>query len=300
MTKVIGILVNPRKKNIDRLVRKLDDWILGTAPPADFRICTYDSPYIKNNFRKIRTQSDSEIFKDAELIITLGGDGTLLRTINKMKRFDIRMLGVNLGGLGFIADTPPDKLTDHIQNYLEGRFFIDERSQISCYLPETDKKFRAFNDIVIDKAGFARVIQIETHIDTEALNNYIADGLIVSTPTGSTGHSLSNGGPIVAPGARVFVINPICPHSLTNRPVIIPDDMKLKIVVYTEADSFNIYRDGTEQGSFPSGTLMELKRSEHTVKLVKMEHQRFFSVLSKKLHWGEDFRNKNRWTYKKI
>ncbi len=300
MTKIIGILVNPRKKNIDRLVRKLDKWLMETETEALFRICTYDSPFIKNHFNKIEARTDREIFNEAELIITLGGDGTLLRTINKMNRFDIKMMGVNLGGLGFIADTPPDKLIDHIQNYLNGRYFIDERSQISCYLPESDEKFRAFNDIVIDKAGFARVIQIETHIDTEALNNYIADGLIVSTPTGSTGHSLSNGGPIVAPGAEVFVINPICPHSLTNRPVIIPDQMHLKIIVYTEADSFNIFRDGTEQGSFPSGTVLELKRSRHTVKLVKMEHQRFFGVLSKKLHWGEDFRNKNRWTYKKI
>ncbi len=300
MTKIIGILVNPRKKNIDRLVRKLDKWLAETDTGAIFRICTYDSPYIKNHFNKIEARTDTEIFNEAEMIITLGGDGTLLRTINKMNRFDIKMMGVNLGGLGFIADTPPDKLIEHIQNYLHGRYFIDERSQISCFLPESEEKFRAFNDIVIDKAGFARVIQIETHIDTEALNNYIADGLIVSTPTGSTGHSLSNGGPIVAPGAGVFVINPICPHSLTNRPVIIPDRMHLKIIVYTEADSFNIFRDGTAQGSFASGTVMELKRSRHTVKLVKMEHQRFFGVLSKKLHWGEDFRNKNRWTYKKI
>lgn len=298
-TPYIGILVNPRKKNINPIVRQLDAWLDSQKPRARFNICTYESEYISNDFRVLQESAARDILDKAELIITLGGDGTLLRTINKIQRFDIHFMGVNLGGLGFIADTPPEKLTDHIRHYLDGQYLIDERAQITCRVEDRDEKFRAFNDIVIDKAGFARVIQIETHVGDERLNNYVADGLIISTPTGSTGHSLSAGGPIVAPGSRVFVVNPICPHSLTNRPVIIPDDKQMRITVYTEADSFNILRDGTQQGTYPGGTSFILKRSEHNIKLVKMAHQRFFRTLSKKLHWGEDFRNKNRWTYSK-
>lgn len=211
----------------------------------------------------------------------------------------MNVLGVNLGGLGFLANTPPEKLLHHVENYLSGNYVVDERTMLCCKIAGTSNKFVALNDIVIDKAGFSRVIQIDTKIDGELLNSYIADGLIISTPTGSTGYSLSAGGPIVPPHTNVFVLNPICPHSLTNRPIVIDDNSEITVQVWTESESFNLMRDGEKKGNFPSGEKFLIKKSPTRARFIQTKSQNFFKILSKKLSWGGDFRNKKRWTYQK-
>ncbi len=190
-------------------------------------------------------------------------------------------------------------MTGHLDQVIAGQYYVDERTLLALRQNGSKQTFAALNDIVIDKAGFSRVIQMDVKIDGRALNSYIADGLIISTPTGSTGYSLSAGGPIVAPHSNVISLNPICPHSLTNRPVIIPDDCEITIQVWTEHDSFNIIRDGVQHGSYESGSRFVIKKSKRKVYFIKMKSQNFFKTLSKKLSWGEDFRNKKRWTYQK-
>lgn len=170
---------------------------------------------------------------------------------------------------------------------------------LQCKINGSKTSFTALNDIVIDKAGFSRVIQIDTKINGKLLNSYIGDGLIVSTPTGSTGHSLSAGGPILTPNTKVFVLNPICPHSLTNRPVVISDNSEIIIQVWTESASFNILRDGENQGEYTSGTKIQIKKSHLTIEFIQSKSHNFLNTLRKKLRWGGDFRNKNRWTYQK-
>ncbi len=297
--KIIGIIVNPRKDNVSSILENLDEWVSKFKDQASFWLCTNNSPYVKAEFTQFHISTEKEILSNADIIVTLGGDGTILRTVAKLSENSPQFLGVNLGGLGFLADTTADKLTEHLENVLMGQYYLDERTLIAIRQNGYKKKLIALNDIVIDKAGFARVIQIDVKINGKTLNSYIGDGLIVSTPTGSTGYSLSAGGPIIAPHSKVIVLNPICPHSLTNRPVVVSDDAEISIQVWTEHNSFNIIRDGQSQGSYPSGSRFVIKKSKKNVPFIKMKSQNFFKTLSKKLSWGEDFRNKKRWTYQK-
>ena len=297
MSVTVGIFVNPRKKQVRQPLAQLNNWIKQTKPDASFLLRDYDSPYTDENYSHISYRSEKEILKAAKVILTLGGDGTILRTVKAIGPRGIPVLGVNLGGLGFLADTPPEIFLDYIEAVVKGHYLIEERSLLHCRVNKGEQNFTAFNDFVIDKAGFSRVIEINTTVNGHLLNSYIADALILSTPSGSTGYSLSAGGPIVIPQSHVFIINPICPHSLTNRPVVIPDTSLVKIRVATEYKEVSLICDGFTAASLPSGTELEFQKADYSVKLIKMKEREFFETMRNKLRWGEDFRNKNRWSY---
>jgi len=292
-----GIFVNPRKQQVRNPLKQLNKWIELTQPAAEFLLCESESPYIDKTYSHLAKASEQEIFQKSEIIITLGGDGTILRTMQAIGDRRIPVLGVNLGGLGFLADTSPEAFIDHINSILTGHYLIEERALLHCSVNKGEYSFVAFNDLVIDKAGFSRVIEISTRIDGDLLNSYIADALILSTPSGSTGYSLSAGGPIVIPQTNVFIINPICPHSLTNRPVVVPDTSVITIKVATEFKEVNLLRDGQLVAALPSGTEFEFSKANYTAHLVKMKKREFLETIRTKLHWGEDFRNKQRWSY---
>ena len=294
---IVGILVNPRKKEVGAPLDSLDEWISLSNPGAEFLLATYQSKYLRTDYRNLKILPVEEILARADLLVTLGGDGTILRTVQAIGDREIPILGVNLGGLGFLAETPPELLIPNLQSYLMGKYLVESRKLLNCLVVDRDERFFALNDFVFDKAGFSRVIEIITMVDGSLLNSYIADALILSTPTGSTGYSLSAGGPIVLPGTEVFIINPICPHSLTNRPVVVPDTATISIKVYTEHKEFFLFRDGYKVDSYPSGTSFELTKAPFFAKLVKVKKRSFIETLRNKLHWGEDFRNKNRWSY---
>lgn len=296
MSITFGIIVNPRKEQVSLPLHRLNEWINTTNPPAGFILCDYNSPYVDSSYSNIQHVTERELILKADIVLTLGGDGTILRTVQAIGAQNIPILGVNLGGLGFLADTPPDAFIEHIQSFIEGKYFIEERAMLQCKVNDADD-YVAFNDMVIDKAGFSRVIEIVTRIDGHLLNSYIADALILSTPSGSTGYSLSAGGPIVIPQTDVFIINPICPHSLTNRPVVVPNKSVISLKVATEHKEVNLFRDGQLVASLPSGTKFEFSKAPYKMKLVKMKEREFFEILRSKLHWGEDFRDKNRWSY---
>lgn len=296
--KIIGIIVNPRKEKVHTPLESLDKWISQTKPDAEFILCTYNSIYVKKRYKNLPLVSEEEILNKSEIIVTLGGDGTILRAVYSIGLLEIPILGVNLGGLGFLAETAPDMLTSHLQAYLSNNYVIENRTMMKCHVEKTNYTFYAFNDIVIDKAGFSRVIEIETYIDESLLNSYIADALILSTPTGSTGYSLSAGGPIVIPQTNVFIVNPICPHSLTNRPVVVPDDSVISIKVFTEYKEVNVFRDGQMDQCYPSGTSFVITKGEYPAKLIKTKEKGFYDTLRSKLLWGKDFRDKDHWSYK--
>lgn len=296
--KIIGIIVNPRKEKVHTPLESLDKWISQTKPDAKFILCTYNSIYVKKRYKNLPLVSEEKILNKSEIIVTLGGDGTILRAVYSIGSSETPILGVNLGGLGFLAETAPEMLTGHLQAYLSNNYVIENRTMMKCHVEKTNYTFYAFNDIVIDKAGFSRVIEIETYIDESLLNSYIADALILSTPTGSTGYSLSAGGPIVIPQTNVFIVNPICPHSLTNRPVVVPDDSVISIKVFTEYKEVNVFRDGQMDKSYPSGTSFVITKGEYPAKLIKTKEKGFYDTLRNKLLWGKDFRDKDHWSYK--
>lgn len=291
----IGILVNPRKEKVVKYLKDINSWIENVEYQTNFLLCTYNSKHISQTFLNISHVSEKELLKRSDIIITLGGDGTILKAVHSIGNLSVPILGVNLGGLGFLADTPPENMIKNIESCLKGNYFIEDRSILRCKIKENQDTFFAFNDIVIDKSGFSRVIEIVTHIDNNLLNYYIADGIILSTPTGSTAYSLSAGGPIVVPQTNVFIINPICPHSLTNRPVVVTDNSIVTLDVFTEYKEINIYRDGQFFQSCPSGTSFEISKADFQARLVKMKEMSFYNTLRNKLHWGEDFRDKKRW-----
>jgi len=294
----IGIILNPRKEEVIGPLKFISEWIAHTKPHADFLLCTNESKYLKDIKHDFSEVSEQNILERCDMILTLGGDGTILRTVKAIGERTIPVMGVNLGGLGFLADTPTEALLHHLQAYINGDYYLEERSLLKCIVENNKQTFYAFNDIVIDKSSFSRVIEIITHVDGHLLNSYIADGLILSSPSGSTGYSLSAGGPIVIPQTKVFVINPICPHSLTNRPVVVSDLSKITIQVFTEYKEICIFRDGEKVGNFPSGSSFIITKAEYPARLIKMKSHTFFTTLRNKLHWGEDFRDKKRWTYK--
>jgi len=293
----IGIVVNPRKEQVADSLNRLAAWAEQSAQKIRFFLCTYDSPYIKKSYNNLPQVSEEELLKQSEMIITLGGDGTILRLVHAINTLQIPILGVNLGGLGFLAETSPEMIIEHLEAYLSGLVRVEDRTLLKCEVVGESRVFYAFNDIVFDKAGFSRVIEINTRVNDKLLNSYIADALIVSTPTGSTGYSLSAGGPIVIPQTQVFVINPICPHSLTNRPVVVPDTSKIRIQVQTEYKEINIFRDGEMLHSYSSGTSFVVSKAPFFARLVRMKSHSFYDTLRNKLHWGEDFRDKKRWSY---
>jgi NAD+ kinase len=299
---VIGIVVNPRKEQIVVPLEILENWqnenLQSRQFDVEFLLCPSGSKYLNNKFKFLKVVSLDELLNSAQMILALGGDGTMLRTVQLVGQREIPIMGINLGGLGFLAETLPEELCAHLENYLKGNYFIEERSLLQCEIPETGESYFAFNDFVIDKAGFSRVIEIVTRVDGCLLNSYIADALIISSPTGSTAYSLSAGGPIMVPETNAFIINPICPHSLTNRPVVVPDTSKIHLDVYTEFKEVKLFRDGQLIDGYPSGTCFDIFKADFRVKLIKMKERSFYDTLRNKLHWGEDFRDKKRWSYK--
>ncbi len=226
------------------------------------------------------------MLKSVQLITSFGGDGTLLHTAQVIGSYEIPILGINLGGLGFLTSSSIEKAWQHINDFFQAKLKVEQRTLLKLNINRMPPRY-FLNDFVIDKAGFTRLITIRTEVAGYLLNYYIADGIIISTPTGSTAYSLSNGGPIVAPSTNSFIINPICPHTLSNRPIIISDELQITIHIESELGKFNIFGDGQMIGTFPLQTAISLQKAEHYVRLVQTPEHEFYTILREKLGWGE-------------
>lgn len=295
MKNQIGIFINLNKHNALNVLKDFFEKI----KTLEFNFVIQDSfankiPFIPEH---INTIPDDIVFSESSLIVAFGGDGTILKTVQMVEKNKIPILGVNIGSLGFLAATSIENVVDHINQYFNKELKIDQRSLLKLKIKNENNEWYAFNDIVIDKAGFHRVIKIETRIDEQLLNSYISDGLIISTPTGSTAYSLANGGPIVIPSnSSVFIVNPICPHTLSNRPVVIPDSALIELSVQSEIKKFQLICDGQALGIFDETKVIEICKAPFKVSLVMVPENNFYNTLRTKLGWGEDFRNKKRWS----
>ena len=227
----------------------------------------------------------------AQMVIVLGGDGTLLSAARAVAGREIPIFPVNLGGLGFLTAITVDELYFQLERALRGEQRVIPRRMLACrVLAEGGAavaEFEALNDVVIAKADIARMIDIETHVDAHYMCTYKADGLIVCTPTGSTAYSLSAGGPIVYPSVECLCITPICPHMLTNRPVIVADTSVVQMVNHAEHDTAYLTIDGQVGRPLRHGERVVCQRSERSVFLVRPPRMLFFDVLRQKLKWGE-------------
>lgn len=228
----------------------------------------------------------------ADLAISMGGDGTFLNTAEKIGLRRIPILGINTGRLGFLADVSPEDIADSMRRVVEGNFELKERILIEVLAEGRELGIYPFalNEVALLKHDNSSLIEINTIVDGELLTNYPADGLIVCTPTGSTGYSLSVGGPVMHPGAGTFCLSPVAPHSLTMRPVVLRDDVVIDLEIKSRTGSFLLSIDGRSK-SLSEGVKVRLRKAEHTLSVVKMNRKDFFYKLREKMMWGKDQRS---------
>jgi NAD+ kinase len=227
--------------------------------------------------------------RNLDLVIVLGGDGTLLSAARATAAVDVPLLGVNLGSLGFLTEVPPSSLYTILEGIAQGRASVEQRSLMRCELlrgEEVRGSYLVFNDAVVNKTTLARLNTYELHIDKAFVASYRADGMIVATPTGSTAYSLSAGGPVLMPTVNAFVITPVAPHSLTHRPLVVPDSVEIEILLRSEEEVAYLSLDGQPGLDLSDGDRVRCRRSEHHVTLFRAETD-FFQALRTKLKWGE-------------
>ncbi|WP_418509104.1 NAD kinase [Corallibacter sp.] len=262
--------------------------------------------FIEENFfniinSQLKTQKNYDSFntftsldKSFDLLISIGGDGTILRAITLVKDLGIPIVGINTGRLGFLATIQNDYITTAIDHILKGNYKISERSLLEIKTtPENpdlvDINF-ALNEIAVSRKNTTSMITVETQLNNEYLTSYWSDGLIVATPTGSTGYSLSCGGPVITPDTNSFVLTPIAPHNLSARPLIIPDATEIQLKVSGREENHLVSLD-SRIATLSNETLITIKKAPFKIKMIELLDESFLDTLRKKLLWGEDRRN---------
>jgi NAD+ kinase len=230
------------------------------------------------------------IGEDASFIIVLGGDGTLLSVSRHGRGNDVPILGINLGSLGFLTESSVEELHTMLTKVIEGKYKVSRRIMIDVSVKRDKEKvfeFTILNDAVITKDALARIIDIETYVNDDYLTTFRGDGLIISTPTGSTGYSLSAGGPILYPSLKNIIVTPICPHTLTNRPIILPENTTIRAILLSRDERVVLTLDGQIGFPLEYGDEVTVKQSSHIVNLIKSSSKGYFEILRTKLKWGE-------------
>ncbi|MEE2830409.1 MAG: NAD(+)/NADH kinase [Myxococcota bacterium] len=230
-----------------------------------------------------------ELAAQAEMAVVLGGDGTLLLAARVFSPDEVPIFGINLGRLGFLTDTDSEHMLEVLEEVFAGDYAIEERMMLSGSVLRGDNVLgpqHAFNDIVVNKAALAQVIRLETHVNGQLVSSYLADGIIFSTPTGSTAYGLAVGGPIVEPSTEVLLVAPICPHMLTNRPLIISGSSTVDCIISEARGEVYLTIDGQEGFPLLPGDRIRVCRSPHRARLVQAASRNFFEILRAKMGWG--------------
>jgi len=297
--KRIGIIAKKNKPEAVSIARSLVEWLqpkkievyieeemgrlLFTSGPSLRAGLPLSDAYINSVER-------SDIPDHVEMVIVLGGDGTLLSVARLVGVHEIPILGVNLGGLGFLTEITLEELYRVLERVLQGDFITDERVVLNAAVIRRGKRmaeFTVLNDAVINKGALARIIDLETTINGEYLTTFKSDGLIISTPTGSTAYNLSAGGPIVYPSLHCIIVTPICPHTLTNRPIVIPDGVEIRSILQTKQQEVILTLDGQQGFSLEFEDVVEVRKAEGRILLIKSPYRHYFELLREKLKWGE-------------
>lgn len=234
------------------------------------------------------TAAESELGISADVILSFGGDGTLLNTVHGMGPWQTPVLGINIGRLGFLADIEINYLQQAIERLEAGDYRVEERMVLRAEIHSDGPGHAAWalNEIVLERSGSAKLISIDVTVDGQPLNTYWCDGLIITTPTGSTAYSLAAGGPIVSPQCNVIVLTPLAPHMLTVRPIVIPGDARIELKFGTRNTPVVLAADGISTQIEHDDISVIVQRERHTVRLVKLPEQHFFDTLRSKLSWG--------------
>jgi NAD+ kinase len=227
--------------------------------------------------------------RKTQLIIVLGGDGTMLRAARHLAKYSVPIVGINMGSFGYLTEVNFNEMYSALEFILAGDYATERRMMLDVTISHGKTVISAgtvLNDVVINRGNLSRIVELEVAINDQYLMTFKADGLIISTPTGSTAYSLSAGGPIVYPEKDLIIINPICPHTLTNRPIIIPQDSDLRITMWSKEKGATLTLDGQESFRIKSGDVINVKRSKLVTKLVLSPHRSYWEILRSKLGWG--------------
>ena len=238
---------------------------------------------------EIEIAGEDYFIEEVDLIVVLGGDGTMISTARLIGDRSIPVLGINYGGLGYLTEFRIEEMFAALEQILAGNYELDPRVTLRvehCRSGETLLTNRVLNDVVINKAALARIIELEVWLDRLFVNNFRADGLIVSTPTGSTAYNLSAGGPIIFPTMNAVVITPICPFTLSNRPIVVPDEAEIELVLKTKNEEVALTLDGQVGFQLQAGDSVKIRKSRTTFNLVQPPNRNYFDVLRDKLRWG--------------
>jgi len=278
----IAVICNPQKKQASTVVQKL----LKFFPQKSHRLFM-DRVLAYELKRDDLYLSDEEMSRHADLLVVLGGDGTLLNAVKRIPKSGLPVLGVNLGSMGFLTEFRPDEFLKKFPDLLRKKYAIDERMMLEVTLKRStgnEKTYEALNDAVITKGSLARMLSLQVYVNDDNVTTYKADGLIVATPTGSTAHSLSSGGPIVVPNCSAMILTPICPHTLSNRPLVIEQDEKIRIQLISSSEKVGLTLDGQIGMELNEGDWVNVRKGRRKIPLVRFSHN-YFDVLQEKLGW---------------
>lgn len=289
----IGIIPNTTKENINDIVEKIVSYL----NEFNFKCLISDSLLklnlpLNDDLKNAAFVQNRELYKGSDIVLSIGGDGTLLQTAYESREFSPPILGVNFGKLGFLAEFDINKMREFIRDLKEGKYTIEERMTLTAVCKSQNKEeLFAINDVVIDKGRWPKMIDLTLKIGDEYVSTFSADGVILSTPTGSTGYSLSVGGPIIDPRAEAITISPLSPHTLTMRPLVISNKQTITIEVNSLYQSVQINCDGSRVHDFKPPVKVMIKRNPNPIRLVHSLNFSYYKTLRNKLLWGLDLRN---------
>jgi NAD+ kinase len=282
--KHIGILIKPGFLHAKTHLQELVPWLKsrGVAPlldPTSAELLGEPVSYPKREMAAI-----------ADLLVVLGGDGTMLAAARLVEGRPTPILGVNMGGLGFLTEVTPDGIYKALESIFAGAYTVEERLMLRARISRHGQQVggaTVLNDVVVSKGTLTRMVQMEIQINSQFVTGLRGDGLIISTPTGSTAYSLSSGGPILNPSVHAVILTPICPHTLTNRPIVIPQDASVEVSIVSREEGAMATFDGQVGISLRHEDIIEVSASDHYAKLVRFPERTFYEVLRQKLKWGE-------------
>ncbi|MDD5723284.1 MAG: NAD(+)/NADH kinase [Syntrophales bacterium] len=273
----VGVIANSSKEKAPEYALRLAGWLSERGVEVIFEeeiAAKIHMPGVPGN----------DLASAVDILVVFGGDGTLLMAARLAMGSDVSILGINMGGFGFMTVVNLDEMLGAMELILDGKCKTSQRMMLSVSVEGAQHP--ALNDVVINRGNLSRMVNLETFVDGKYLSTFKADGLIISTPTGSTAYSLSSGGPIVLPELNSIIVNPICPHTLTNRPLVLPPDSVIEVIVWTKEGKASVTLDGQDLFMLKSGDRVGIQKSKNHINLVESPHRDYLEILRTKLGWG--------------
>jgi NAD+ kinase len=287
--KRVGIVLKPHQPQALKTICELTVWLgqrgieLSGGPEIERERIEHETGC------SVKQVASDDLAATVDLVLVLGGDGTMISTARMIGDEEVPVLGVNYGSLGYLTEFRIEELFDALEMILSDNYRLDKRVMLAVELfrgPDLVTRNRVLNDVVINKSALARIIEIEAYLNKQFVSSFRADGLIVSTPTGSTAYNLSAGGPIIFPSMNAMVVTPICPFTLSNRPLVVPDDAVIELLMKTDQEDVSLTLDGQVGFSLEVDDRVVIRKSRTTFNLIQPSNRNYFDVLRDKLRWG--------------